>query len=64
MHSVVSGLTGRLIRTRRQLLADLEDETGELSEPDWAANQLTALALLEGTDYEKLLDRYLEGRKV
>ncbi|KAL6731158.1 hypothetical protein Aduo_002060 [Ancylostoma duodenale] len=63
MHSVVSGLTGRVIRTRRQLLADLEDEIGELSEPDWAANQLTALALLQGTDYEKLLDLYLEGRK-
>ncbi|RCN40522.1 Vps51/Vps67 [Ancylostoma caninum] len=63
MHSVVSGLTGRVIRTRRQLLTDLEDEIGELSEPDWVANQLTALALLQGTDYERLLDLYLEGRK-
>ncbi|VDK45245.1 unnamed protein product [Cylicostephanus goldi] len=63
MHSVVTGLTGRLIRTRRQLLADLEEEIGELSETDWVANQLTALALLQGTDYEKLLDIYLEGRK-
>lgn len=63
MHSVVTGLTGRVIRTRRQLLADLEDEIGELSEPGWVANQLTALALLRGTDYEKLLDVYLAGRK-
>ncbi|KAK6057912.1 hypothetical protein COOONC_04530 [Cooperia oncophora] len=63
MHSVVSGLTGRVIRTRRQLLSDLEGEVGELSEPDWVANQLTALALLRGTDYEQLLDIYLTGRK-
>ncbi|XGW21419.1 hypothetical protein V3C99_004407 [Haemonchus contortus] len=63
MHAVVSGLTGRVIRTRRQLLSDLEEEVGELSEPDWVANQLTALALLRGTDYEQLLDIYLTGRK-
>ncbi|WKX88946.1 hypothetical protein Q1695_008525 [Nippostrongylus brasiliensis] len=63
MHSVVSGLTGRVIRTRQQLLADLENEVGELSEPDWVANHLTALALLRGTDYERLLDVYLTGRK-
>ncbi|ETN81877.1 Vps51/Vps67 [Necator americanus] len=64
MHSVVSGLTGRIIRTRRQLLADLEEEIGELSETNWVANQLTALALLQGADHQKLLDIYLEGRKV
>ncbi|KAK6729343.1 hypothetical protein RB195_006412 [Necator americanus] len=63
MHSVVSGLTGRIIRTRRQLLADLEEEIGELSETNWVANQLTALALLQGADHQKLLDIYLEGRK-
>ncbi|CAJ0592909.1 unnamed protein product [Cylicocyclus nassatus] len=63
MHSVVTGLTGRLIRTRRQLLADLEEEIGELSDTDWVANQLTALALLQGIDYEKLLDIYFKGRK-
>ncbi|KAE9418732.1 hypothetical protein Angca_008873, partial [Angiostrongylus cantonensis] len=64
IHSVVSGLTGRLIRTRRKLLYDLEEEIGHLSEPNWVANQLTALALLQGADYEKLLDAYLKSREV
>uniref|UniRef100_A0A158PA46 Conserved oligomeric Golgi complex subunit 1 n=1 Tax=Angiostrongylus cantonensis TaxID=6313 RepID=A0A158PA46_ANGCA len=63
IHSVVSGLTGRLIRTRRKLLYDLEEEIGHLSEPNWVANQLTALALLQGADYEKLLDAYLKSRE-
>ncbi|KAJ1346310.1 hypothetical protein KIN20_001068 [Parelaphostrongylus tenuis] len=63
IHSVVSGLTGRVIRTRRKLLEDLEEEIGQLSEPNWVANQLTALALLQGADYEKLLDTYLKSRE-
>ncbi|VDM62413.1 unnamed protein product [Angiostrongylus costaricensis] len=63
IHSVVSGLTGRIIRTRRKLLYDLEEEIGQLSEPNWVANQLTSLALLEGADYEKLLDIYLKSRE-
>uniref|UniRef100_A0A1I7WVR2 SH3 domain-containing protein n=1 Tax=Heterorhabditis bacteriophora TaxID=37862 RepID=A0A1I7WVR2_HETBA len=64
MHCVVSGLTGRILRTRESLVSQLETELGELSQVDWVANQLTALALLQGTDADQLLDKYLNARKV
>ncbi|CAI4230250.1 unnamed protein product [Auanema sp. JU1783] len=61
--SVVSTITGRLVRTRRTLISSLEQELGELSNPDWVTNQLIALALIKDVDLEGLLNSYLTARK-
>ena len=58
-------MTGRVLRTRVAVRADLRRELGELSTPDWLANQLAAIAILDtSVDLDQLLDLYLEARKV
>ena len=61
----VSSMTGRVLRTRVAVRADLRRELGELSTSDWLANQLAAIAILDtSVDLDQLLDLYLEARKV
>lgn len=58
-------MTGRVLRTRVAVRADLRRELGELSTPDWLTNQLAAIAILDtSVDLDQLLDLYLEARKV
>ena len=64
MGRVINSLTPRLLRTRRELIAQLRRELGELSSSDWAAVQLSALSILQSLSLEQLLDIYLEERKV
>uniref|UniRef100_A0A1I7TKK2 Conserved oligomeric Golgi complex subunit 1 n=1 Tax=Caenorhabditis tropicalis TaxID=1561998 RepID=A0A1I7TKK2_9PELO len=55
-------MTNLIVATRSELEEQNISTLIDVSRPDWATNQLAAIALLQGKDIEQLLDLYLEKR--
>uniref|UniRef100_A0A8R1IGF1 Conserved oligomeric Golgi complex subunit 1 n=2 Tax=Caenorhabditis japonica TaxID=281687 RepID=A0A8R1IGF1_CAEJA len=62
VHKIARAMTNRIVATRSELEFQNSSTLLDVSRPDWATNQLTAIALLQGKDIGQLLDLYLEKR--
>ncbi|CAL2029504.1 unnamed protein product [Caenorhabditis brenneri] len=62
VHKNARALTSRIVATRAELEHQNSSTLADISRPDWATNQLAAIALLQGKDISQLLDLYLEKR--